>query len=152
MPALRLIMTDPFARPSGFARLALSLGVLAGLLFSAGTSASPLLRCELSRGGEVQVLDFTPVTDPYSAKAVDLRGGFRFKAVVVGDAQQIEYIKLYAYYLVRRQAVLLHQAKYLNPVAGATPDSAGLTGINFIYSPDLGREFQYGCALLEAAP
>ena len=97
------------------------------------------------------MLDFIPTGDPYSVEAIDINGRFRFKAVVIGDAQHIEYIKLYVYSQTRRQPVLLHQAKYLAPVA--TPGSApsALTGINYLYSPQLERELQYGCALLENA-
>lgn len=100
----------------------------------------------------MEVLDFTPVQDPYSAKPVDLNGKFRFKAVVIGDEHQIDYIKLYTYFRSKRQAVLLHEAKYLAPVAHAGQSPVALTGMNYLYSPDLGRELQYGCALVELTP
>jgi hypothetical protein len=78
---------------------------------------------------------------------------FRFKAVMVGDGERIDYIKLYTYYQARRQAVLLHEAKYLAPQAqapaGAGP--AGLTGLVYLYSPLLGHEIRYSCALREDA-
>ena len=75
-----------------------------------------------------------------------------FKAVVIGDERKVEYIKLYTYYQSKRQAVLLHEAKYLAPALDSGTGSATLTGTNTLYSPSLGREFQYGCALIEVTP
>ncbi|MES2148523.1 MAG: hypothetical protein V4508_01905 [Pseudomonadota bacterium] len=113
--------------------------------------AAPLLRCQIDQGGNTKVLEFTPSTDPYRVKAIDINGRFRFKAVVIGDANHVEYIKLYTYSAARRQPVLLHEVNYLAPVAqpGAGPNA--LTGIHSIYSPQLEREMHYGCALLENA-
>lgn len=114
-------------------------------------SAAPLLRCQIDQGGQTQVLEFAPVGDPYSVKAIDINGRFRFKAVVIGDERHIEYIKLYTYSQSRRQPVLLHEAKYLAPVAPTSSSPAALTGLNYVYSPHLERELQYGCTLLESA-
>lgn len=127
-------------------------GVLAAGLFPATASASPRLRCQLNHSGMLQVVEFIPVSDPYNVKAIDLNGRFRFKAVVVGDEQRIDSISLYTYYQSKRQAVLLHQAKYLAPVAHSAPTPTDLTGTNYLYSPDLEREFQYSCAVHEVAP
>jgi hypothetical protein len=90
--------------------------------------------------------------DPYGARAIDINGHFRFKALVFGDAQKIEYVKLYAYRQSKRQAVLLHEAKYTAPPVQPTPNPMPFTGINYLYSPELGRELQYECALIELAP
>ena len=128
------------------------IACLVGALFSAAPSAAPRLRCQLGQGGVVQVLDFMPVTDPYRVKSVDIRENFRFKAVVIGDEQKISYIKLYTYYHSRRQPVLLHEARYLAPVVQTDANPAALTGTNTLYSPNLEREFQYACALLEVTP
>jgi len=125
---------------------------LVAVLWSATVSAAPLLSCQVTQADTVQVFNFKPTLDPYSAIAVDVRGNFRFKAVVFGDEQKIEYIKLYSYYLSDRQAVLLHEAKYVfpQPQSDTRPDS--LTGMHYLFSPVLGREMQYGCALIEVAP
>lgn len=111
--------------------------------------ASPLLRCQIDQGGVAQVLDFIPVGDPYSVKAIDINDRFRFKAVVIGDTRHVEYIKLYVYSQTKRQPMLLHQATYLAPVGSHDPVPYSLTGMNHVYSPRLERELQYGCALLE---
>ncbi|HYW57722.1 MAG TPA: hypothetical protein VE934_12220 [Polaromonas sp.] len=91
------------------------------------------------------------MSDPYAVKAVDVNKRFRFKAVVIGSAEKIDYIKLYTYYMSSGRAVLLHYGKYLAPVPqkNAAPDS--LTGVHYLYSPVLGREIRYGCALLEGS-
>jgi hypothetical protein len=130
----------------------LSTGFMLVALGSASASATPLLRCKIDQGGSTQVLEFAPESSPYSAKAVDINGRFRFKAVVVGDARQIEYIKIYTYDFPKRQPVLLHEAKYMVPVAQPVSQPASLTGVNYVYSPRLERELQYECALLENAP
>ena len=125
------------------------------LLLPALVSASPLLRCQVSYGGATRVLEFAPVADPYRVEAVDIDGRFRFKAVVVGDERRVDYVSLYSYYETERQSVLLHQAKYLAPVARASSAEnaapAALTGQNYLYSPGLERELQYACALVEVA-
>jgi hypothetical protein len=117
--------------------------------------AAPVLRCQIDQGGTTRVLEFSPTSDPYSVRAVDINGRFRFKAVVIGDALHIDYIKLYAYSQNRRQPVLLHVAKYMAPVAAPhMPEAsfAALTGHQYLYSPQREREMQYGCALIEVAP
>jgi hypothetical protein len=118
---------------------------LCALMLAAGTShAAPLLRCQIDQGGTVQLIEATPVADPYTVKAVDINGRFRFKAVMIGAGNQVDYIKLYVYSQLRRQPVLLQEAKYLRPAP-----SASLTGIQYLYSTQLERELQYSCALLE---
>jgi hypothetical protein len=141
-----------FIRSALLTQVLLSIAFLAGVLLPSAASAAPRLRCQLSQGGIVQVLDFTPVADPYRVKSVDVRENFRFKAVVVGDEQKVSYIKLYTYYHSKRQPVLLHEARYLTPTGQTDPKPDALTGTNTLYSPNLEREFQYACALLEVAP
>jgi hypothetical protein len=149
MPQLDAVMNARFVYR---ARLVLSAVLLIIASGSASASATPLLRCKIEQGGSTQVFEFAPESSPYTAKAIDINGRFRFKAVVVGDARQIEYIKLYTYEYPKRQPVLLHEAKYLAPVAAQTMRPASLTGVNFVYSPRLERELQYECTLSESAP
>lgn len=130
-------------------RFVLSTGFLIAGLIPAATLATPILRCKIDQGGNTRVLEISPVNDPYTVKAIDINGRFRFKAVVVGDARQVEYIKLYTYDNPKRQPVLLHEAKYMAPVAQRSPLPAALTGVNYIYSPRLERELQYECTLLD---
>ncbi len=128
------------------------LTLVGSILLPAGVSAEPRLRCQVIQGGEVRTLEFVPVKDPYNVEAIDIGRSFRFKVVVIGDVQQIEYIKIYTYYQSTRQSVLVHVAKYLMPSSEVAPSPDALTGVNYLYSPVLGRELQYSCALFEVAP
>jgi hypothetical protein len=129
------------------------------LLPSGTLTASPFLRCEVTQGGMTYTEDFLPSDDPYSVQAKDINGQFQFKAVVFGT-ESLESIKIYTYYRHQHQVVLLHEARYLPPFNQDIQDSenypnpasyAALTGINYLYSPEVEQELQYGCALLEAA-
>jgi hypothetical protein len=131
-------------------RVPVVLSLLAVWAFPA--AGGPRLRCTLDQGGTSQVIEVGPVTDPYSVEAIDINGRFRFKAVVIGDAQLIQYIKLYTYYQTARRWVLLHEANYLAPRVQPASSSAALTGRHSLYAPGREREFQYGCALVEANP
>lgn len=115
--------------------------------------AAPLvLRCEINQGGETLIGDFARVTDPYSVEAIDINGKFRFKAVLIGDEHHIEHIKIYTYYREQHQVVLLHEARYMPPFEPNQSYFAALTGVNYLYSPALEQELQYGCTLLEVQP
>lgn len=115
-------------------------------------SATPLLRCQIGQSDDQRTVDFVPVSDPYTIKAVDINGRFRFKAVFIGGEQSINYITLNVYYQAKRQWVLLHQAKYFPPFNENMFSPGALTGANYVYSPVLGRELQYSCSLLRPAP
>ena len=95
---------------------------------------APTLRCQLTYAGSTQTLEATPVRNPYPLASVDVGRRFRFKAVVVGEGTQLEYIKLYAYLDTRRQPVLVQQVTYLPPFAN-TPS---LTGKQFVYAGEVG--------------
>jgi len=121
--------------------------------------AQPLLQCEVTYAGTTHIYKATVQTDPgsdinsdtghaYTREAMDIGGRFRFKAVLLGTKQQLDTIKIYAYYETHRQPVLLQEVRYKAPFTLST-SPFGLTGQNFLYSPPLGRELQYGCALLE---
>jgi hypothetical protein len=124
-----------------------ALLMLPALLFTPVSHATPLLRCQITYAGTTHTLDTAPGTDPYSVESMDIDGRFRFKAVVLGAGERIDTIKLYAYYETRRQPVLMHQARYTPPFA-ASDSPYALTGLNYLYSPPLGRELQYGCAII----
>lgn len=143
----------PTRRRAGHSvRVACALGLLASGLLPGALRAAPLLRCHIDQGGITKQMDVVAVADPYSVAATDINGRFRFKAVVIGDAEHIEYIKLYVYSQTRRQPMLIHQATYLAPVVSRDGRPAALKGINHVYSPQLERELIYRCALLENAP
>jgi hypothetical protein len=118
----------------------------------AGADTAPLLRCQLVYAGASHRLEATVGGDPYTIKSVDIDGRFRFKAVLLGAGTRIDMIKLYAYYETRRQPVLIQEVKYLPPFTLSAADAPyALTGLNYLYAPPLGRELQYGCALVGAS-
>lgn len=123
-----------------------SVLALAILLPMSVAHAAPLLRCEVTYAGTTHVVQATPGTDPYGAASIDIGGRFRFKAVVLGGARQIDAINLYAYLDARRQPILIHQAKYLPPFKVSTSPYA-LTGSNYLYASNVERELQYSCTL-----
>jgi hypothetical protein len=67
---------------------------------------------------------------------------------MVGNAQQVDHIKLYAYLDTREKPVLVQQATYLPPFV----QGRSLTGKQFVYAGPVERELQYDCALQEAKP
>lgn len=67
---------------------------------------------------------------------------------MLGNERRIEYIKIYTYYQEQHWVMLLHETKYVSPFTQSPSSFAGLTGVNYLYSPGLEHELQYGCALL----
>lgn len=130
----------------------LAIGILVGTALPTSAVAAPRLHCQIDQGNITRQLEFAPMADPYTVTSVNINDRFNFKAVVIGDERQVAYIKLYTYYQTPQQPVLLHEAKYVAPVARPDAAPASLTGVHYLYSPDLGRELQFGCALVEVAP
>jgi hypothetical protein len=131
---------------------ALALTVVGAAALASVAQASPLLRCEFEHAGQRQVKDFAPVAEPYGVRALTLEDDFRFKAVLMADAQGVQYVNLYTYYLHASEAVLLHQAKYLSPGVAPAYTPGSLTGVQTMHSPQIGLQLQYHCSLFEAAP
>lgn len=111
--------------------------------------AAPELRCHFEVNAERFEHRFTPVSDPYTVSSVNLADRFRFKAVVLGNEAQVDLINLYVSYQTERQPMVLQHVKFVAPVAQAQPAPDALTGRVALYSPFLGKELQYSCALHE---
>jgi hypothetical protein len=122
---------------------------LAGLALNTVSWAAPLLRCQVSYAGTTHTIEATPVANPYPVPSVDIGGRFRFKAVMVGSAERVDYIKLYAYLDARRQPILIQEAKYLPPYPPAAPPATAvlLTGEQHLYAGAVERELIYRCTL-----
>ena len=108
---------------------------------------------ELNYAGASQSIEATPVSDPYLVPSVDIGGRFRFKAVMVGTAVQLDRIVLYAYFDADAgtQPTLIQQIKYLPPFkASATPYP--LTGEQRLYAGTAERELIYSCTLEGVQP
>jgi len=113
-------------------------------------AAKPVLRCEATYAGTTHALESVIAGDPYKIESIDIGGRFRLKAIVQGAGGVIELVKIYVYYDTRRQPVIIQEAKYFAPFP-VSDSPNGLTGLQYIYAPPLGRELQYGCGLREGA-
>ena len=113
--------------------------------------AGPQLQCEFELNGHSETHVFKPVSDPYLAESIDIGGRFRFKAVVLASANQVDLINLYVYYQTRRQPMSLQHAKFNKPTLQPSSQANSLTGRIAVYSPFLGKELVYGCSLIEVA-
>ena len=125
--------------------------VVAGLLLTQAAFAAPLLRCDVTYAGSTTVIETHPVADPYPVASVDIGGRFYFKAVMVGDATRVDYIKLYAYLDTPRQPLLVQEASYLPPFK-ATPTPYLLTGEQHLFAGPVERELMYRCTLAGVQP
>jgi len=108
---------------------------------------SAQLHCDIEVNGEVHHHVFAPTTDPYTVQSVAIGERFRFKAVVLGVGDNIDLVNIYAYYQTRRQPMVMQHAKHLNPFSLENPAPGALTGRVALYSPVLGKEMVYQCAL-----
>ena len=128
------------------------VAALTGLCHGPGWAAGQL-RCDVTYAGDTRTLVATPVADPYGVGTEDIRGRFRFRAVVVGTSERIDYINLYVYQRQATQAVLVQQAKYLSPfVRPADGGSWPLTGEQRLYAGPMERELIYSCTLQQGRP
>lgn len=125
--------------------------VLGACMYSPMVSADALLRCDVTYAGSTQVLETLAVNDPYTVPSVDIGGRFWFKAVMVGHAARVDYIKLYAYLDTRTQPLLIQEAIFLPPFKTTSPPTP-LTGTQRLYAGPVGRELIYSCTLQGVQP
>ena len=132
--------------------------IVGGCLFAGlgVASAAPAvqLQCQVTYAGTTHTVVADPVHDPYPVPSVDIGGRFRFKPIVVGTAQRLDRVLVYAYLMDGAQSLLIHQAKYLPPFALSTPASSPspLTGQQHLYAGPLERELIYSCSLHGGTP
>jgi hypothetical protein len=119
--------------------------------FSASAYATPLLRCHVSYAGSTEIIEAQPGKDPYTIESVNIGERFRFKAVMIGSGEKIDYIKLYTYFQARHKDIMIHQATYLPPFK-ASQEAIKLTPDNHLYASDVERELQYHCTLQGVLP
>lgn len=118
----------------------------------ASSWAVALLRCQIEVNGEVNIHEFAPTDNPYTAQSIAIGERFRFKAVVLGQGDQVSVINLYAYYQTKRQPMLMQHSKFIQPKPMAQAATDALTGRVALYSPVLGKELAYQCALYQVTP
>ena len=120
-------------------------------LFATQVWAGPQLSCAFELNGHSETHVFKPVTDPYLAESIDIGERFRFKAVVLASANQVDLVNLYVSYQTRRQPMILQHAKFIKPTLQTSAQANSLTGRVAVYSPFLGKELVYDCNLVEVA-
>lgn len=120
--------------------------VCAGLAHAA---VAAQLQCQVTYAGTTHTVLADPVQDPYPVPSVDIGGRFRFKPIVVGTAQRVDRVLIYAYLVDGTQAWPIHQAKFLPPF---TPSPQLLTGQQYLYAGPLERELMYSCTLQGGTP
>lgn len=139
-------------------------------LLPRAAQADAQLQCSFEVNSETHQTVHATATDPYTVAAVPIGNRFRFKAIVLAAAQDkassaapnapsvvaapaaIESVNIYVYYTTRRQPMVMQHLQYLQPLAQRNPAPDALTGRVSLYSPLLGKELQYQCALAEVAP
>ena len=140
-----------------FQRFAL-IGAMALLGLPTLALASAQLQCTFDVNSETHHTVHELASDPYTVAAVPVGNRFRFKAIVLpaaasdGAASAVESVNIYVYYNTRRQPMIMQHVQYLQPLAQRNPAPDALTGRVALYSPLLGKELQYHCALAEVAP
>lgn len=120
--------------------------LLSACLVPVTASATALLHCDVTYAGSTKIIETSAVSDPYTVPSVDIGGRFWFKAVMVGQAERVDYVKLYAYLDTRAQPILIHEAIYLPPF-NATVAPYVLTGTQHLYARPVERELTYSCNL-----
>ena len=128
------------------------LVMLLPLVLPTVAQAVPELRCHFEVNAERSEHRFRPVSEPYTVQSINLADRFRFKAVVLGNDTRVDLVNLYVSYQTERQPMVLQHVKFVAPMAQLQPAPDALTGRVALYSPILGKELQYGCALHEMAP
>ncbi len=142
-PRCKEVATEPWRRALQRCLLAVAA------MYSSATVASPVLRCVIEQGGQTWQEAFRPVADPYRVEPRPIDDHFRFKAVLIGEGPSPDYVKIYVYYRNAGHYVLLQQADYFSPLPTQSDPFDALTGSVRLYSPILGHEIRYGCALRE---
>ncbi len=133
-------------------------------LLPCAAQASAQLQCTFEVNSETHHTVHGVATDPYTVAAVPIGNRFRFKAILLAAAPEpapsaaqpapaaLESVNLYVYYNTRRQPMVMQHVQYLQPVPLRSPAPDALTGRVALYSPLLGKELQYQCALAEVVP
>ena len=156
--------------PHALSLMRFGIAFLGLALSPSAVLASPQLQCTFEVNSETHHTVHATATDPYTVAAVPIGNRFRFKAIVLAAAQEmassaapnapsvvaaatpVESVNIYVYYTTRRQPMVMQHLQYVQPLAQRNPAPDALTGRVALYSPLLGKELQYQCALAEVAP
>lgn len=149
--ALAAVQNRASMNPTSFFKFLRAVVYFWAATLAGAAFAQPLVTCQVTYAGATQTVLARPVADPYPVPSVDMGGRFAFKAVLVGDAQKVARIVLYAYMDADPHPVLIHQAKYLPPFPRAVEPWA-FTGQHHVYGGPQERELIYSCTLQGLLP
>jgi len=167
-PGLRSVywraMSTPSCRiatPVAARLLRLLVPLLAGWLVVQGPvrAAEPTeLLCAMRTGERTATLRVAPVGDPLAARSVNLGDRFSFRAVALADPQHPDRVGQVVVTVVDTESEedpqVLNQSRWLDGLPATLrsdePWQPRLTGWQRSYSPYLGRELAWGCAVAEA--
>jgi poly-gamma-glutamate synthesis protein (capsule biosynthesis protein) len=128
---------------------------LASAAASAQQSEPTELLCSMRTGEATATLRVAPGTDPLAAASTQVGEGFELRAVALGDAaaaDRVAQVVITALDLeTPRRAVVLSQSRWSAAHAVLdqhAPWRPSLSGWQRVYSPKLGRELAWGCALV----
>lgn len=124
----------------------LKILLVLALLFPAAAQAATV-RCHVIYGGENTIIDVSPSANPYAVPGQKIGRYFEFKATYVDSPARAAAINLYTYSVVSGHPVLIHQAKHRPPFLQGSA-RYGFTGLNSVYEPSKGSEFNYWCEQL----
>ena len=141
----------------GLPALALALSLWGGVAHSAPVNPPELL-CALRVAGHTQLVRSALTADPYGPQGVDVRGRFRFKAVLLGEGHSAPYATVTVTDTEAEEGpTVLQQASWPGVATGqddlltdADAWAPRLSGWQRVYSPYLGRELTWGCAVVRA--
>ena len=143
-----------------FGRWPARFAVVASLVSTCAAFAQPAgpaeLLCSMRTGDATATLRVAAGSDPLAVSSVDVGEGFELRAVALRDAAGVDAVdRVVVTVLDRPQAggrVVLSQSRW--PAAGQAVLDPGtrwrptLSGWQRVYSPALGRELAWGCALV----
>lgn len=134
------------------------LPLLVGLVTATAHAMPTELLCAMRTGERTATLRVAPVRDPLSVQSVALGGRFVLRALALADPSRADRVGQVVLTVVDTESEetpqVLGQARWLEglPAALGSGDAWAprLTGWQRSYSPYLGRELAWGCAVVEA--
>jgi poly-gamma-glutamate synthesis protein (capsule biosynthesis protein) len=135
-----------------------SLLCLAGCLATPAHAASTELLCALRTGDRTATVRVAPVQDALSVQRVNVQDRFEFQALALAQRANPDEVGQVVISVVDTESEpdpqVLAQARWLEglppPLSPGEPWQPRLTGWQRSYSPYLGRELVWGCAVAQA--
>ncbi len=143
--------------PTSLAVKALGLQALCGLMLAAQAAPTELL-CALRTGDSVTTVRWLPVSNPLHTQLARVGERFALRALVLAKPQQAQEVGQVVLTVLdtdnESEPQVLNQSRWLEGLPEALTAGQAwwprLTGWQRSYSPALGRELAWGCAVVDA--